>query len=287
MTTQQVKNYAAQAAKGISLNTKERGNYLDNFCEQYGINADVRKRILEKLHSRITACPNFNMPDNGYIFGKENIDTKDCDLPFKEFCYSTAHTVNPDGTIGNKVICKTLIFITRNTDFDIDQVEKTYAMYFVYSPDTKLWVLLPFYALINDGFNGGDILFFGDREKNKEDGKQIAQVVADFMLILNELLTALSCKNVEQTIIQKADQKLNDKRVRNGKLPLLDERILTIKANKKISGTGTGGGTHQSPKQHLRRGHIRRLETGNIWVRSCVVGDASKGIITKQYKVVA
>jgi len=36
---------------------------------------------------------------------------------------------------------------------------------------------------------------------------------------------------------------------------------------------GMGGkGTHASPRQHLRRGHIRRLRSGKaIWVRECVV----------------
>ncbi|MBK9294907.1 MAG: hypothetical protein IPM57_10795 [Oligoflexia bacterium] len=283
---QQAKNYAAQAAKGISRNINGGGGYLDAFCEQYSVKIDVRKRILEKLFFRITSCPNFNMPDNGYIFGKDNIDTKSSNLPFKEFCYSTAHTINPDKSINKTILAKTLVFISKNTDFDANNIEKTYAIYFVTNPKNEMWVLLPFYTEILDDLFTGNVLFFGEEEKNKEEQKQIAQCAADFMLMFAELLTALSCKNVEQTIIQKADKALNDRRVKSGKLPLLEERILTIKVNKKVGNTGTGGGNHQSPRQHLRRGHIRRLESGNIWVKSCVVGDAAKGVINKQYKVV-
>lgn len=38
-------------------------------------------------------------------------------------------------------------------------------------------------------------------------------------------------------------------------------------------------------RQHLRREHIRRLSSGNIWVNACVVGDPSKGKINKSYEV--
>lgn len=47
------------------------------------------------------------------------------------------------------------------------------------------------------------------------------------------------------------------------------------------------GGTHASPKMHLRRGHWRRKprQQEKIWVRASVVGDPSKGIVIKEYKV--
>ena len=37
----------------------------------------------------------------------------------------------------------------------------------------------------------------------------MAQVSADLILIMKELINALSCRNVEQTIIQKCDAALN------------------------------------------------------------------------------
>jgi hypothetical protein len=37
---------------------------------------------------------------------------------------------------------------------------------------------------------------------------------------------------------------------------------------------------------HERRGHLRRLKTGkNVWVKSCKVGDASKGAIFHDYAI--
>jgi hypothetical protein len=44
-------------------------------------------------------------------------------------------------------------------------------------------------------------------------------------------------------------------------------------------------GTHASPRLHLRRGHIRRLdESRTVWVQSCVVG-AEPGAVLKDYRV--
>lgn len=47
------------------------------------------------------------------------------------------------------------------------------------------------------------------------------------------------------------------------------------------------GGTHASPRLHDRRGHWRLIKaTGKrVWVKACKVGDASKGVVFKDYRV--
>lgn len=46
------------------------------------------------------------------------------------------------------------------------------------------------------------------------------------------------------------------------------------------------GGTHASPRWHVRRGHYRTLKSGRrIFVRACEVGDSSSGGIIKDYLV--
>jgi len=145
--------------------------------------------------------------------------------------------------------------------------------------------LMPFYAVI-ESFENIKVFEMGEKTEDKGKLQSMAQVSADLILIMKELINALSCRNVEQTIIQKCDKALNARRINKGKLPLYEERILTIKVNAK-QGTGTRTGTHESPRQHLRRGHIRRLENGNIWVNACVVGSSEKGVIKKSYNVAA
>ena len=52
-------------------------------------------------------------------------------------------------------------------------------------------------------------------------------------------------------------------------------------------GNGGGGGSHRSPREHLRRGHIRRLGTGKTgWINAMVVGrKEGAGRVYKKYEV--
>lgn len=114
--------------------------------------------------------------------------------------------------------------------------------------------------------------------------KEAAHDIGGEVRIVLELLEALSCKNV---VIDNAKiPKIGERGAANKNLPFYETKCLTIKATQK-QGTGTRTGTHESPRQHLRRGHIRRLESGNIWVNACVVGNSEKGIIKKSYNVTA
>lgn len=48
------------------------------------------------------------------------------------------------------------------------------------------------------------------------------------------------------------------------------------------------GGTHASPRWHIRRGHWRSLADGRrVFVRECQVGDMSRGGVVKDYEVAA
>ena len=100
-----------------------------------------------------------------------------------------------------------------------------------------------------------------------------------------ELCEALSCSNIEQSVFQHSAN--NIKRFKKGKLPIYETKYLTLKHDQRKS-TKTGAvfdGYRNSPRQHLRRGHIRRLVDKNVWVNSCVVGDSGIGVIDKRYIV--
>lgn len=98
----------------------------------------------------------------------------------------------------------------------------------------------------------------------------------------------MACANVERRL-QKADVAHNARRARRNRLPIFDYWTLHINLGRKQAGsTPYQGGTHASPRVHLRRGHIRRLPSGvNIWVQACVVAwrpDGPGGIL-KDYRV--
>lgn len=115
----------------------------------------------------------------------------------------------------------------------------------------------------------------------------LLDIAAESSVIL-ELCEALTCQNVSTQIAKPIDAAVNARRLRNGKLPMLDTHILTIYpgCSSNMALSHHDGGTHASPRQHLRRGHIRHLsDNRNIWVNNCVVGSAKNGTVNKSYRV--
>lgn len=99
--------------------------------------------------------------------------------------------------------------------------------------------------------------------------------------IFVEFCLALRCKNVYQEEIQPS--KLAKMRAASKRKEVYSYHTLVIDPDGKE--VRRGAGTHASPRVHLRRGHIRRLPSGDIWVNACVVGDKSAGMVSKDYAV--
>ncbi len=96
-----------------------------------------------------------------------------------------------------------------------------------------------------------------------------------------------SCSNVF-TIAHEQNKFINAKRVKKKKLPFFSYKTLHIKDGKEsLSGRdGESIADRNSPRLHFRRGHIRRMANGRkTWVSSCLVGDKSKGMVHKDYKL--
>jgi hypothetical protein len=107
---------------------------------------------------------------------------------------------------------------------------------------------------------------------------------------LLEFLEALSCSNVRHEIAQATDPAKNARRIRDGKLPIYETRVLTVEVPRKVAAQkgSHGTGTHASPREHLRRGHIRRLppdHTRKIWVNAAIVGAGNHGRVDKTYRI--
>jgi len=112
---------------------------------------------------------------------------------------------------------------------------------------------------------------------------QIGAVAALDLMV--KAIAVINCSNVK--IIESQEKKLiNRKRKAKGKLPLFTYKTLHVDTSEREEQRLSPTGTHASPRVHLRRGHIRKLPTGNsVWVQPCVVGDKSKGIVHKNYTV--
>lgn len=96
------------------------------------------------------------------------------------------------------------------------------------------------------------------------------------------LIEALACSNVGHEVIRA--RKPNKGAMKHGALPFDDYRVLVIKQQKGKT-RSDGIGSHDSPREHLRRGHIRRLPDKQIWVNPCVVNPGIGAKVDKQYNV--
>jgi len=63
-------------------------------------------------------------------------------------------------------------------------------------------------------------------------------------------------------------------------------RLVDIDLDRICRGTNRGGGSHASPRWHIRRGHWRTLvDERRVFVQPCEVGDRARGGILKDYTV--
>jgi len=100
---------------------------------------------------------------------------------------------------------------------------------------------------------------------------------------LLKCIQVINCSNVE-FIENPAPKMINQKRIKKGKYPLFSFKTLHLNTHSSIKNKSEEGGTHASPRVHMRRGHVRKIEGREIWVQPCVVGDKLQGITHKDYK---
>ena len=103
---------------------------------------------------------------------------------------------------------------------------------------------------------------------------------AIYMMTLQEGEVCISTPTKEESIT-------NSKRVKKGKKPLIEFRLITVDTKKKDTEVTMPHGTHASPRQHWRRGHWRTAPKSGkqVWIDPMLVGDETNGKIIKDYAV--
>ena len=303
------RNYAAQAE--MDLRIWEKGNLSPKKAEY------VSSLIKESVH--------FALPDGGLLFDDKlkGLRGAQLRLPFNNITvewYDDADT----GGAPKKILVSAvevdvttlekLGFLRSGENFN---GETAIIMSVCAEAYSKKWRLMPLWFVVDsiwdeyhsshslnirtgkveliergkdfDGIEGilMPMMRFADsQEENDSICNAWGNLVVSYCRSVFELCEALSCANVTTDIIQPASPK-NAKRISDKKLPIYETRCLSIIVPSTTSSSSGGlGGTHRSPRQHLRRGHIRRIaEDRKIWVTSCVVGAKSQGVIEKTYTV--
>ena len=115
---------------------------------------------------------------------------------------------------------------------------------------------------------------------------ETAQMVCvDLMGWIIAFLSALNCINIRR-VKHSPDLALQKARIKRGKKPLFETWTLEIDLSKSDKDTVGLGGTHASPRVHLRRGHARQHREGHwCWVQPHIVGSKDAGMINKDYSV--
>jgi len=115
----------------------------------------------------------------------------------------------------------------------------------------------------------------------------LADTAEEFLALLS-LLAALSCSNISLED-RPAPAALNKKRLRQGKTLLFGYKgvvILDRPGKASYDGPIDPISERQSPREHLRRGHIRRYNDGNrIWIQSVIVSTGN-GKTEQRYRIV-
>jgi hypothetical protein len=121
----------------------------------------------------------------------------------------------------------------------------------------------------------------GDGEIRK--GELEGNLATYIWVQIQSLCIALDAEVATHTVVR-APHALNEKRARNGQLPLSDYHVVDLSRRHRIANPS---GRHDGGKRrlHFRRGHWRHYETSKTWVRWCLVGDPDLGFIQKHYSL--
>lgn len=106
----------------------------------------------------------------------------------------------------------------------------------------------------------------------------------NLVALLWAYLSAMNCVNVSK-VETRADEKVQKARLRRGKRPLFSFWTLSIDLDRGPANNNSSGGSHASPRLHLRRGHARQFSPGRwTWVNAHAVGNKESGMVHKSYK---
>lgn len=269
------------------------------------------RQILLKRKKHVETCPSwgavlnkaikgekFMLPDGGRIINKtlEGLPDK-LRLPYKTIVLEYKVVLATDELEGS-VDSRKLIVANQVSDMEIEAYMATYR------PLDKKWVLYPYRwstkteAIPEDQLaflqsiapgDGRVAPFLTDLESMNGLGRMVPDWIRNSMneevRPLMELLEALSCSNVGTESLLKTKPGIG-----NGKkdaYPFDSYRVLTINSGKSgkddisvIAGSG------RSPREHLRRGHIRVYRSGiKVWIQPMVVNPGQGGKSSKDYFV--
>lgn len=242
---------------------------------------DPGHRFAAAIVHAIPRAQHFALPENGRLFDDElrglEADLRALRLPFPVITVS----------FSNERGQKTMVVAREQEKPDAPLGLVVEVLVAVDLNDGQGWGVVPCAASPHANLEGDVVEWFfsGEDGKKPADDRVWGSVGQAGRSVL-ELVEALSCNNVAAEIVERIDPAVNVRRRRQGKLPMYEVRRLVVKVGEQVHAIGAPMGDRNGPREHLRRGHIRRLPDGRrTWVQACVVGSRTLGVVRKTYAV--
>lgn len=263
--------YAAQVERVISIT-----------AQQLTAEGRPEAKFARAIADRIPDAQHFALPENGRLFDDElrglDTDLRTLRLPYPTITISFA---NERGQ-------RTLVVASEHERPDGAPGSIVEVVVAVDLADGEGWGFIPCAASPHAHEQDDTVVwFFSGADGRMPADDRVWGSVGQAGRSVLELVEALSCNNVASEVVERIDPAVNARRRRRGKLPLYEVRRLVVKVGDQVHAIGVPMGDRSGPREHLRRGHVRRLADGRrTWVQCCVVGARTLGVIGKSAYVV-
>lgn len=232
-----------------------------------------------RLMDLCTASQKFLLPYGGRVLDDEEFRALDDSFPLRlPHTFIALEFLEHLEGDGPPVEAKRVVFAREDKD-DI------FITPFAWLPEHGKWATAPTLRLPKTGYLDrsvkGETGFFAAVVGGSATGDEVKH--RDVWILLG-FCNALQCSNVGT---ERIEPRRPGKKAKNG-LPFDTYHVLTIDVARGVSSSnGTAGGTHRSPREHLRRGHIVRPDGRRPYWRNATVVNAGKcaGRVEKDYRV--
>lgn len=241
--------------------------------------------LVESVPKMFKETEKITLPKGGMLFYDPDLKALDTTIPLRlpypaiVLEHEGQNWKHPDKPANFN---KTIILAKEMTTAD-GVVDSIVVMNILHATDKNKWYVVPPLILPSTGYlqtqDDGTLKILAQSDPRYNG---TSSLVSPSIAILLQFLNVLSCSNVgmEKTKQDKPNAKLKSA------LPFDDYWVLQLNP---ISNSKNAKGlqsTHHSPREHLRRGHIRRLQSGvKVWVNAHIVAAGTLGKITKDYKL--
>lgn len=237
------------------------------------------KEVLSHIVDLVKASHKFMLPDGGIVCDDRTFKALDESVPLRlpyPFIALEFPNHNPQPEPGRFNAPKQVVFaVERDDGIVITPV--------IFAEHMGIWV--PWPQVFIDSTN------YIDRSNTRDGCVQLKirnansnsipnEDFADDVMALLSFLNILKCRNVQvEKVVPKKQSKCKSA------LPFDTYHVLTIGSHE--ADCQHLGGSHRSPREHIRRGHIRCLQSGkSVWVNAALVSSGRGfGVVTKDYRL--